>query len=472
MAKKVGRKTRLPMPCADPVDRRRQFSEVALGYAAEMAVEEANRCIICKNRPCIEGCPVEIDIPRFVEQIAGRDFEGAWHTLTEKNVLPAICGRVCPQEEQCEARCTLGVKFEPVAVGRLERFAADYAAVHGLKPDAPVLPPSGHSVAIVGSGPAALTAAADLARLGHRVTIFEALHKPGGVLMYGIPEFRLPKDIVQREIEALSELGVEIRCNHIIGRTYTVDELFVELGYEAVFIATGAGLPHFPGIPGINLIGVYSANEYLTRSNLMKAYKFPEYDTPIIHGRNVAVIGGGNTAMDAVRTSVRLGAEHSYLIYRRSRKEMPARVEEIEHAEEEGVQIELLAAPVEVLGDNRRYVRAIRCIRMELGEPDASGRRSPVPIKGSEFELEVDTVVFAVGQGANPLIRQTTPDLKTNKWGNLVADEQTGATMKKGVFAGGDIVTGGATVISAMGAGRRAARAIDRYLSNPLPDGA
>jgi glutamate synthase (NADPH/NADH) small chain len=472
MAKKVGRKTRLPMPCADPGDRRRQFTEVALGYATEVAVEEANRCIVCKNKPCIEGCPVEIDIPKFVEQVAARDFDGAWHTLTDKNVLPAICGRVCPQEEQCEARCTLGVKFEPVAVGRLERFVADHAAEKGLKTDAPVLPPSGHAVAIVGSGPAALTAAADLARMGHRVTIFEALHKPGGVLMYGIPEFRLPKDIVQREIETLTELGVEIKCNHIIGRTYTVDELFVELGYEAVFIATGAGLPHFPKIPGINLIGVYSANEYLTRSNLMKAYKFPEYDTPIIHGRNVAVIGGGNTAMDAVRTSLRLGAEHSYLVYRRSRKEMPARAEEIEHAEEEGVQIELLAAPVAVLGDENKHVRAIRCIRMELGEPDASGRRSPVPIKGSEFDLEVDTVVFAVGQGANPLIRQTTPDLPTNKWGNLVADDATGATSKKGVFAGGDIVTGGATVISAMGAGRRAARAIDRYLANPLPDGA
>jgi glutamate synthase (NADPH/NADH) small chain len=472
MAKKVGRKTRLPMPCADPHQRARAFSEVALGYETAMAVEEADRCIVCKNRPCIEGCPVEIDIPKFVEQVAKQDFEGAWRTLVDKNVLPAICGRVCPQEEQCEQKCTLGVKFEPVAIGRLERFVADYAAAAGLKSDAPVDSPSGRSVAIVGSGPAGLTAAADLARMGHRVTIFEALHKPGGVLMYGIPEFRLPKDIVQREIEALRELGVEIKCNHVIGRTFTIDELFCELGYDAVFVATGAGLPHFPKIPGVNLIGVYSANEYLTRSNLMKAYRFPEYDTPIIRGRNVAVIGGGNTAMDAVRTSLRLGADNSYLIYRRSRKEMPARNEEIEHAEEEGVQIEMLAAPVAVLGDEKNRVRAIRCIRMELGEPDASGRRSPVEIKGSEFELEVDTVVFAVGQGANPLIRQTTPDLPTNKWGNLVADDTTGATAKKGVFAGGDIVTGGATVISAMGAGRRAARAIDRYLASPLPDGA
>jgi glutamate synthase (NADPH/NADH) small chain len=472
MAKKIGRKTRLPMPCADPHERAHAFTEVALGYEAAMAVEEADRCIVCKNRPCIEGCPVEIDIPTFVEQVAHQDFDGAWHTLTDKNVLPAICGRVCPQEEQCEQKCTLGVKFEPVAIGRLERFVADWAAAKGLKADAPASESTGRSVAIVGSGPAGLTAAADLARMGHRVTLFEALHKPGGVLMYGIPEFRLPKEIVEREIDALRDLGVEIKCNHVIGRTFTIDELFVELGYDAVFIATGAGLPYFPRIAGINLIGVYSANEYLTRSNLMKAYRFPEYDTPIIRGRNVAVIGGGNTAMDAVRTSLRLGADHSYLIYRRSRKEMPARNEEIEHAEEEGVQIELLAAPVAILGHENRRVRAIRCIRMELGAPDSSGRRAPVEIPGSEFELEVDTVVFAVGQGANPLIRQTTPDLPTNKWGNLVADAKTGATAKKGVFAGGDIVTGGATVISAMGAGRRAARAIDRYLSEPLPDGA
>ncbi len=472
MAKKVGRKTRLAMPCADPHERAHAFTEVALGYPTDTAVEEANRCIVCKNRPCIAGCPVEIDIPKFVEQVAQQDFEGAWRTLTDKNVLPAICGRVCPQEEQCEQKCTLGVKFEPVAIGRLERFVADYATAAGFKSDAPVAAPTGRSVAIVGSGPAGLTAAADLARMGHKVTLFEALHKPGGVLMYGIPEFRLPKDIVQKEIDTLRTLGVDIKCNHVIGRTFTVDELFVELGFDAVFIATGAGLPHFPKIPGINLIGVYSANEYLTRSNLMKAYRFPEYDTPIIRGKNVAVIGGGNTAMDAVRTSLRLGSDNSYLIYRRSRTEMPARHEEVEHAEEEGVKIELLAAPVAILGNEKNRVRAIRCIRMELGQPDASGRRSPVEIKGSEFELEVDTVVFAVGQGANPLIRQTTPDLPTNKWGNLVADDKTGATAKKGVFAGGDIVTGGATVISAMGAGRRAARAIDEYLSSPLPDGA
>jgi glutamate synthase (NADPH) small chain len=331
---------------------------------------------------------------------------------------------------------------------------------------------TGCSVAIVGSGPAGIAAAADLARLGHRVTIFEALHKPGGVLIYGIPEFRLPKSIVEREIAGLKTLGVEIRLNHVIGRTFTVDDLFLELGYDAVFIATGAGLPSFPAIPGVNLIGVYSANEYLTRSNLMKAHRFPEYDTPIIRGRRVAVVGGGNTAMDAVRTSLRLGAEQSYLVYRRSRAEMPARAEEVDHAEEEGVTILLLAVPVAILGDARDRVRAIRCVRMELGAPDRSGRRAPLAIPGSEFELEVDTVVFAVGQGANPLIRSTTPDLHTNKWGNIVADPVTGATEKRGVFAGGDIVTGGATVISAMGAGRRAARAIDRYLSNPFPDGA
>ena len=470
--KKIGRKTRLPMPCVDPGERRQTFAEVALGYSLDAAIEEANRCIQCRNQPCIAGCPVEIDIPKFLQQIADRDVAGAWDTLAEQNILPAVCGRVCPQEEQCEKLCTLGVKFEPVAVGRLERFVADYAAASGLNGHRPAPTASGRSVAIVGSGPAGIAAAADLARMGHRVTMFEALHKPGGVLMYGIPEFRLPKGIVEREIEGLRRLGVEIKVNHVIGRTFTVDDLFLELGYDAVFIATGAGLPYFPEIPGINLIGVYSANEYLTRSNLMKGYRFPEYDTPIIRGRHVAVIGGGNTAMDAVRTSLRLGAEHSYLIYRRSRVEMPARLEEIEHAEEEGVEILLLAAPIAVLGDERMRVRGIRCIRMALGEPDAYGRRSPVAVEGSEFELEVDTVVFAVGQGANPLIRSTTPDLHINKRGYIVADPATGATEKRGVFAGGDIVTGGATVISAMGAGRRAARAIDRYLSTPSPDGA
>jgi len=466
MAKKITQKTKTPMPCQDPVERSHNFEEVALGYSEAMAVAEANRCIDCKNSPCIKGCPVEIDIPRFLTQVAGGDFRGAFHTLSDRNLLPAICGRVCPQEDQCECECTLGKKFDAVAIGRLERFVADWAAAEGLDPEFDRAEPTGHKVAIVGSGPAGLTAAAELARKGHAVTVFEALHKPGGVLIYGIPEFRLPKDIVAREVHALEKLGVEIKTNHIIGRTFTVDELFTELGYEAVFIGTGAGLPHFPNIPGVNLVGVYSANEYLTRSNLMKGYKFPESDTPMIRSRRVAVIGGGNTAMDAVRTAKRLGAEHAYLVYRRTRLEMPARAEEIDHAEEEGIEIIMLAAPVGILGDDRGRVRSMRCQRMELGEPDSSGRRSPVPIPGSEFDLDVEVVVFAVGQGANPLIHDTTPDLHVNKWGNIVADTKTGATEKKGVFAGGDIVTGGATVISAMGAGRRAARAIDEYLQS------
>ena len=471
MAKKITQRTKYPMPNQDAHERAHNFEEVALGYPVDIAVLEAQRCIQCKNNPCIAGCPVEIDIPKFIQQVADRDFEGAWHTLMERNVLPAICGRVCPQEEQCEVKCTLGVKNEPVAIGRIERFVADYASMMKFTDDTPPAPPSGHKVAVVGSGPAGLTVAADLAKMGHGVTIFEALHKPGGVLVYGIPEFRLPKSIVEREIDGLKRLGVEIKTNHVIGQTFTVDELFSELGYEAVFIATGAGLPNFPKIPGINLIGVYSANEYLTRSNLMKAYQFPISDTPTIRGKRVAVIGGGNTAMDAVRTSLRLGADKAYLVYRRTRKEMPARVEEIEHAEEEGVEIMLLAAPTAILADDRSRVRAIRCIRMELGEPDSSGRRRPVEMPGSEFELDVDTVVFAVGQGANPLIRNTTPDLPVNKWGNILADDGTGATQKAGVFAGGDIVTGGATVISAMGAGRKAAIAIDRFLRNPSVDG-
>ncbi len=472
MAKKIIQKTKNPMPLRDPHERAHSFEEVSLGYPVDLAVLEAQRCIQCKNTPCIAGCPVEIDIPKFIMQVGDRDFEGAFHTLMEKNVLPSICGRVCPQEEQCEAKCTLGVKNEPVAIGRLERFVADYGAMLKFTDAAqPVPVPTGHKVAVVGSGPAGLTVAADLAKMGHGVTIFEALHKAGGVLVYGIPEFRLPKSIVQREIDGLKRLGVEVKVNHVIGQTFTVDELFTELGFEAVFIATGAGLPHFPKIPGINLIGVFSANEYLTRSNLMKAYRFPESDTPTYFGKNVAVIGGGNTAMDSVRTSLRLGADNAYLVYRRTRQEMPARAEEIEHAEEEGVKIMMLAAPTAILADDHAHVRGIRCIRMELGAPDASGRRSPVPIPGSEFDLEVDTVVFAVGQGANPLIRNTTPDLPVNKWGNIVADDGTGATQKPGVFAGGDIVTGGATVISAMGAGRRAARAIDAFLKHPSADG-
>ncbi len=469
MANKIGLKTKAPMPGADPHARSHAFTEVALGYTGEMAQQEADRCIQCKNRPCVAGCPVEIDIPTFVRQVAERDFQGAFTTIMAKNVLPSICGRVCPQEEQCEKLCTLGVKFEPVGIGRLERFVADFASQMNLVDGGKCKPPTGHKVAIVGSGPAGLTVAADLAKLGHAVTIFEALHKPGGVLIYGIPEFRLPKAIVEREVNALRNIGVDLEVNHVIGRCFTIDELFGELGFEAIFIATGAGLPHFPKIPGINLIGVFSANEYLTRSNLMKAYRFPEYDTPAIRSRHVAVIGGGNTAMDSVRTALRLGAEHAYLVYRRTRNERPARGEEIEHAEEEGVEIIMLAAPTEIFGDAQSRVRSMRCIRMELGEPDASGRRRPVEKAGSEFDLDVDTVVFAVGQGANPLIRSTTPDLPVNKWGNIVVDPQTGMTSKHGVFAGGDIVTGGATVISAMGAGRQAARAIDRFLRFPPP---
>lgn len=464
MSKKIGLKTKTPMPTADAAARRHSFDEVTTGYTLDLARQEAARCIECKNRPCVEGCPVEIDIPTFVRQIADGDIAGAFQTLSDKNLLPAVCGRVCPQEDQCEKRCTLGVRFEAVAIGRLERFVADHAAALELSDAATPLPPTGRRVAVVGSGPSGLTVAADLAKLGHAVTIFEALHKPGGVLMYGIPEFRLPKGIVEREIDKLKRLGVEIAVNHVIGRTFTIDELFGELGFDALFVGTGAGLPHFPSIPGVNLVGVYSANEYLTRSNLMKAYRFPEHDTPIVRGRRVAVIGGGNTAMDSVRTALRLGAERAYLIYRRSRDEMPARAEEVEHAEEEGVEMVLLAAPTELTGDDQSRVTAIRCVRMALGEPDASGRRSPRPIAGSEFDLGVDTVVFAVGQGANPLIQSTTPDLPVTRRGNIIADAETGATQKRGVFAGGDIVTGGATVISAMGAGRRAARAIDAYL--------
>ena len=453
------------MPCVDGHERRTSFAEVAQGYTVSMAVQEASRCIECKNRPCVEGCPVEIDIPAFVAQVARGDMEGAFHTLVDRNVLPAICGRVCPQEDQCEKRCTLGVRFDPVSIGRLERFVADFAASEHLTAPRTGARPSGRRVAIIGSGPAGLTAASDLANLGHAVTIFEALHKPGGVLIYGIPEFRLPKAIVEREIGALKERGVDIRTNHIIGRTFTIDELLTDLAYDAVFIATGAGLPHFPKIPGVNLIGVYSANEYLTRANLMKAYLFPRYDTPAVRGRRVAVVGGGNTAMDSVRMSLRLGAERAYLVYRRSRDEMPARHEEVEHAQEEGVEIVMLSEPVSILDDGASHVSALRCIRMALGEPDASGRPSPAPIEGSEFDLDVDTVVFAVGQSANPLIQSTTPDLPVTRRGTVVANDD-GATPKRGVFAGGDIVTGGATVISAMGAGRRAARAIDTYLNS------
>jgi glutamate synthase (NADPH/NADH) small chain len=453
-----------PMPEQDPAERKHNFDEVALGYTIDQALAEANRCLNCKTQPCIAGCPVEVPIPEFIQLIKERNFLAAARKIKEKNALPAICGRVCPQEDQCEKVCVLSKKWEPVGIGRLERFAADYEMANpdGLKIERPK--PNGHKVAVVGSGPAGLTCAADLAKLGYEVTIFEGLHKPGGVLVYGIPEFRLPKRIVEAEVKAIQELGVELKTDAVIGKLFTIDELFQQ-GYEAVFIGTGAGLPLFMGIPGENLNGVYSANEFLTRNNLMKAYLFPEYDTPIKRGKKVAVIGGGNVAMDAARTALRLGAEEVYLVYRRSEVEMPARIEEIERAKEEGIIFKLLTNPTRIIGNEKGWVEAMECIQMELGEPDESGRRRPIPIKGSEFVIPVDVVVVAIGTRVNPIIPSTTPDLKLNKRGYIVADPETGATSKKGVFAGGDIVTGAATVILAMGAGRRAATAIHKYLS-------
>ncbi len=454
---------RQPMPEQDPRVRARNFDEVPYGYTAELAKKEALRCLNCPKPFCVEGCPVEIDIPAFINLIAGGDFVGAAKKIKEKNALPAICGRVCPQEIQCEQRCVRGKKGEPVAIGRLERFAADYERSQGEVEIPETAKPTGKKVAIVGSGPAGLTVAGDLVKLGHDVTIFEALHKPGGVLVYGIPEFRLPKDIVASEIDYLKRMGVKIETSFVIGKTSTIDELFEE-GFDAVFLGVGAGLPVFMGIPGENLNGVYSANEYLTRANLMKAYLFPEYDTPIVKGKNVAVIGGGNVAMDSARTALRLGADNVYLVYRRSEKEMPARVEEIHHAKEEGINFQLLTNPKRYIGDDKGWVVGMECLRMELGEPDDSGRRRPVPIEGSEFVLDVDTVVVAIGTRANPLVQSTTPGLELDKRGYIEADEETGKTSREGVFAGGDIVTGSATVILAMGAGRKAARAIHEYL--------
>ncbi|HOQ10079.1 MAG TPA: NADPH-dependent glutamate synthase [Syntrophomonadaceae bacterium] len=453
------------MPSLEAVQRINSFDEVALGYSEEQAVLEASRCLNCKKPLCIEGCPVEINIPAFINFIKERKYADAIRTIKEKNNLPAICGRVCPQENQCEKRCVLGKKHQPVAIGNLERFVADWDMKQEGNTEPVQVSPSGKKVAIVGSGPAGLTAAADLARLGHQVTVFEALHTAGGVLVYGIPEFRLPKIIVEREIEGIRRLGVEIKTNMVVGKVHTVDELMAQ-GYAAVFIATGAGLPYFMNIPGENLNGVYSANEFLTRTNLMKAYLFPEYLTPIRLGKRVAVIGAGNVAMDSARTALRLGALESYIVYRRSEQEMPARKDEIEHAREEGVQFKLLTSPVEIRGDENGWVRSMICQRFELGEPDESGRRRPVAIPGSEYEMEVDTVIMAIGQGPNPLIGQTTPDLQLNRHGNIVADANTGQTSKPGVFAGGDIVTGAATVIQAMGAGKKAARAIHEYLQN------
>ena len=460
---KIDKIPRQDMPEQDPKVRSANFDEVPLGYTKEQAMLEAKRCIQCKKPLCITGCPVDVDIPGFIRLIAEGDFIGAALKLKETNALPAICGRVCPQEDQCEAVCVLGKKGEPVAIGRLERFAADYERESGNIMIPAVALPTGKKVAVVGAGPAGLTIAGDLVKVGHDVTVFEALHKAGGVLIYGIPEFRLPKSIVDAEVNYLEKLGVKIVVNAAIGRIKTVDELFEE-GFDAVFLGVGAGAPVFMNIPGENLSGIYSANEYLTRSNLMKAYRFPEYDTPIVRGKNVVVIGGGNVAMDSVRTALRLGADNAYIIYRRTEIEMPARAEEVHHAKEEGVQFRLLTNPVEYTGDENGWVTGMKCIRMELGEPDESGRRRPVPVKDSEFVIDVDTVVVAVGAMANPLVASTTPGLEINRWDYIVANEETGETSRKGVYAGGDIVTGSATVILAMGAGRNSARAIDEYL--------
>jgi len=451
------------MPCQDPKVRAKNFEEVALGYTEETAVIEAERCLECKKEPCRDGCPVQVPIPQFIAKVKERDFAGAIKTLKEKNALPAVCGRVCPQEAQCESKCVRGKKGEPLGIGRLERFVADWERAEGIKP-IECAPPTGKKVAVVGSGPAGLTVAADCAQAGHQVTVFEALHVPGGVLMYGIPEFRLPKAIVQAEIENLKKIGVEIKVDSVIGAIDTVDELLEDEGYDAVFLGTGAGLPYFLGIPGENLNGVYSANEFLTRTNLMKGYLFPEYDTPVRVGKKVAVLGGGNVAMDCARTALRLGAEEVYIVYRRSMEELPARVEEVHHAEEEGVIFKILTNPTKIIGNEDSWVTSMECLQYELGEPDASGRRSPVAIDGSEFIVPVDTVVVAIGQGPNPLVPRTTKGLETNKKGNIVASEETGATSKPKCFAGGDVVTGAATVIKAMGAGRVAANSICELL--------
>ena len=462
---------RQKMPEQEPQVRRRNFNEVPLGYTPELAQTEASRCLQCKKPKCIEGCPVNVDIPAFIKLILDGDFLAAARKLKEDNSLPAVCGRVCPQEDQCEKLCVLGKKGEPVAVGRLERFAADYERAQNAV-ELPLLPQkNGKKVAIVGAGPAGLTVAGDLTKMGYDVTIFEAFHKPGGVLVYGIPEFRLPKAIVQAEVDYLMKLGVKVELDSVIGKLETIDELFGE-GFDAVFIGTGAGLPKFLGVPGENLSGVYSANEYLTRSNLMKAYKFPECDTPIARSKKVAVVGAGNVAMDAARTALRLGAEAVYIVYRRSREEAPARKEELEHAEQEGIIFKFLMAPTKIIGDERGWVKGMECIQMQLGDakPDDKGRvrKIPIPIPNSEMVLEVDAVIAAISSGVNPLIPKTTPGLQTDEWGHIMADHDTCRTSKKGVFAGGDIVTGSATVIEAMGAGRRAAAAINKYLRGEM----
>ena len=455
------RPDKVEMPVQDPNVRNKNFDEVALGYTEEMAVEEATRCINCKNKPCMGGCPVKVRIPEFIEKVANKEFEEAYKIITTTNGLPAICGRVCPQETQCESKCIRGIKDEPVAIGRLERFVADWHLANSSevaeKPES-----NGIKVAVVGAGPAGLTCAADLAKLGYEVTIFEAFHKAGGVLVYGIPEFRLPKAIVQKEVDNLETLGVKIETSMVVGRVLSVDEI-MEMGFKAVFIGSGAGLPMFMNIEGESLIGVLSANEYLTRTNLMKAY-IDEYDTPIIKSKKVAVVGGGNVAMDAARTAMRLGAEEVTIVYRRGMEELPARAEEVHHAQEEGIIFKTLNNPVKINGDEEGRVKSITCIEMELGEPDESGRRRPIPVEGSEFDMDVDTVIMSIGTSPNPLIRTTTEGLEANKWGCLVVNEDTLETTRDNVYAGGDAVTGAATVILAMGAGKQAAENIDKKL--------
>lgn len=457
------RDTQVEMPKQDPKERIKNFNEVARGYTSEMAVEEALRCLNCKNPQCRKGCPVEIDIPAFIKLIKEKKFDESIRKIKEKNALPAICGRVCPQEEQCQKFCVLGIKGEPVAIGRLERFAADYEREKGIN-TVEKYGSVGGKIAVIGSGPAGLTVAAELAKMGHQVEIFESLHTAGGVLMYGIPEFRLPKEIVQSEVEYVKSLGVMIHLDATIGKLYTIRELF-ENGFDAVFIGSGAGLPSFLQIPGENLNGVYSANEFLIRTNLMKAFMFPNYDTPIKVGKIVAVVGGGNVAMDAARSALRLGAEKVYIVYRRSREELPARLEEVENAEEEGIIFMLLTNPVRFIGDERGNLKMMECVKMHLGEPDESGRRRPIPLKDSEFKIDVDTAIIAIGQTPNPLIQRTTEGLKTTKWNTVTIDEETCQTSLEGVYAGGDVVSGAATVISAMGAGKKAARAIHEFVT-------
>ncbi len=455
---------RATMPEQDPDVRRRNFDEVPLGLTPVMAILEAERCLQCKKPLCVDGCPVSVKVPEFIKLIAENDFSGAAKKLWETNALPAVCGRVCPQEDQCEGKCILGKKGEPVAIGYLEKFAADWERQNGSGELPPVAKTTGKKVAVIGSGPSGLTVAGDLLVKGHEVTIFEAFHKPGGVLVYGIPEFRLPKEIVAAEVATLEKMGANIECNSVVGASVTIDELFEE-GYDAAYIGVGAGLPRFMNLKGENLIGIYSANEYLTRTNLMKGYRFPEYDTPVARGKNVVVLGAGNVAMDSARTAMRLGAESVKVVYRRSRDEMPARAEELHHAEEEKIEFVLLTNPTQFFGDENGRLTGMECLKMELGEPDASGRRRPVPIEGSEFNFECDLVVVSVGSNANPLLTNSTPDIALNKWGNIIADPDTGKTSKRGVWAGGDIVTGAATVILAMGAGRASATSIHDYLT-------